>query len=79
MKQWIDQTQELLDFVTEAEGALHSITTLIKEAKSPVTGLWRIAISESMPKGLTLERIREAITSLRDELAPLVRTMKEQK
>jgi hypothetical protein len=79
MKQWIDQTQILLDWVTEAEEALHTTMRLISTEESPIERLWHIAVAESMHDGMTLERVRESLTSLREALTRLVEAMKRQK
>lgn len=77
MKQWIDQTQILLDWVTEAEEALHSITKLIAEEDSILGLLWDGVVGQSMPEGVTLEGVKEALTSLRDELTALAEAMRD--
>lgn len=79
MKQWTDRTQELLDLVADAEGTLHTITTLISEEDSLLGLVWDGVVSQSMPEGVTLDGIKESLTSLRDELMLLVASIKKQK
>lgn len=79
MKNWIAPTEQLLDLTAEAEGTLHSITKLISEEESLLGFLWDGVVAQSMPEGVTLEGVKEALTSLRDELMLLVESMKSQK
>jgi len=79
MKNWIAPTEQLLDLTAEAEGALHSITKLIAEEDSLLGLLWDGVVAQSMHEGVTLEDVKEALTSLRDELMLLVASMKSQK
>lgn len=79
MKQWIDRTQELLDLVADAEGTLQSITTLVCEEDSLLGLVWDGVFSQSLPEGVTLDALKESLTSLSDELMLLVASIKKQK
>lgn len=77
MKAWIEETEKLLELVTDAEGSLHEMTKQIDAEDSILGLLWDGVISEAMPEGYTPEGIEAALTSLRDELYHFLGSLKE--
>lgn len=78
MRAWKDETEKLYELVTEAEGSLYEVTKHIAAEDSLLGLLWDGVISEAMPEGYTPEGMKEALTSLRDELFHLLGTMRRE-
>jgi hypothetical protein len=78
MKAWKEETEKLLELVAEAEGSLLAVTRHISTEDSLLGLLWDGVVNEAMPEGYTPEGMKEALTSLRDELCLLFGAMKRE-